>query len=308
MKDQAGWPPYQPEKGEWIWRDADDNGEFDAGEYQANGGEDSPSVPGWWVDRAGNVWRATETKGIRFFPSQGLDVNGSPKGDFKTLRTFPRPEGFKMVKRLRYDSASDTLYMGGTTAEAENQHWKPMGPMIACYDGWLNGAQKLRWRVTLPYSHGASGHESCEPMGFDVADDFIFVQFFRGQGAAAGPCIGDVAARGFHHLAIGGERGGADFARGFQAFEDGRGHGVLTRFTRMHGIAMQRNQRRRQRGGLRGHAGSGRCGHGRKPAGFCRCFGAITAVLAPQIDEHVVLVDKHHLVLLRQLPERFGEG
>lgn len=81
------------------------------------------------------------------------------------------------MKRLRYDAASDTLYLGGTTAKDKNQHWKPMGPVLARYDGWLHGERKLRWRITLPYTIGSRGHESCEPMGLDVAGDFIFVPY-----------------------------------------------------------------------------------------------------------------------------------
>ena len=171
------WPPNQPEKGEWIWRDANGNGAFDAGEFAADGGTDAPSAQGWWVDRAGGVWLATETKGLRYFPAQGLDAAGNPQWDFAQMQLFPQPEGFREVKRLRYDSASDTLYLGGTTATDKNQHWKPMGPVVARYDGWLRGEKKLRWRITLPYAHGASGHESCEPMGFDVAGDFLFAPY-----------------------------------------------------------------------------------------------------------------------------------
>jgi hypothetical protein len=175
IKKDDAWPPNQPEKGEWIWRDANGNGAFDAGEFAAHGGADAPAAQGWWVDRQGGVWLATETKGLRYFPCGGLDTHGNPQWDFATMQTFPHPEGFREVKRVRYDAASDTLYLGGTTAEDKNQHWKPMGPILARYDGWLHGAKKLRWRVTLPYARGSAGHESCEPMGFDVAGDFIFV-------------------------------------------------------------------------------------------------------------------------------------
>lgn len=169
------WPPNQPEKGEWIWRDANGDGAFDEGEFATQGGADAPAAQGWWVDRAGGVWLATETQGLRYFPCGGLDPKGNPQWGYATMKTFPHPEGFLEVKRIRYDVASDTLYLGGTTAEEKNQHWKPMGPVLARYDGWLHGGQKLRWRVTLPYVHGSSGHESCEPMGFDVAGDFVFV-------------------------------------------------------------------------------------------------------------------------------------
>ena len=177
VKTKDGWPANQPERGEWIWRDTDGNGALDTGEFLTNHGTDAPAAQGWWVDRLGNVWLATERNGLRLFPSQGLDARGNPKWDFATMQTFPHPEGFREVKRLRYDADRDILYLGGTTAEDKNQHWKPMGPVLACYEGWLHGTKRQRWRITLPYATGSSGHESCEPMGFDVAGDFLFVPY-----------------------------------------------------------------------------------------------------------------------------------
>jgi hypothetical protein len=177
VAEKQGWPAHQPEKGEWIWRDANGNGAFDADEFQVNGGADAPSAQGWWVDRAGGVWLATETKGLRYFPAQPLDARGNPQWTFESMRTFPHPAELREVKRLRYDATNDVLYLGGTTAEVRNQHWKPMGPALACYDGWLHGTPKLRWQITLPYAPGASGHESCEPMGFDIAGDYIFAPY-----------------------------------------------------------------------------------------------------------------------------------
>ncbi|WP_265594219.1 hypothetical protein [Haloferula sp. BvORR071] len=191
VKVKTEWPPHQPEKGEWIWRDADGNGAFDEGEFTANGGDDAPSAQGWWVDAAGNVWLATEKDGIRLFPSQGLDPKENPRWDFATIQSFPHPAEFQEVKRLRYDPATDTMYLGGSTAEDKNQHWKPMGPVLARYDHWLKGERKCAWTVTLPYVKGSSGHESCEPMGFDVAGDFIFVPY-TGASKSAGVCTGRV--------------------------------------------------------------------------------------------------------------------
>jgi hypothetical protein len=179
--NNKNWPPHQPAKGEWIWRDAgapsgSGNGAFDAGEYLTRG-DDAPGSQGWWVDEGGNVWLASETQGIRMYPLQGLDAHGNPMWDFSTMRTFTRPKEFKRVKRLRYDVRNDALYLGGTTEEHENQHWKPMGPVLARYDGWLRGDKTLRWRIVAPYAKGSSRHASCEPMSFDVAGDHLFVPY-----------------------------------------------------------------------------------------------------------------------------------
>jgi hypothetical protein len=64
----------------------------EAGEFQTNNGADTPEAQGWWVDGQGNVWLATETKGLRFFPMQGLDAHGNPQWDYKTMVTFPQQE------------------------------------------------------------------------------------------------------------------------------------------------------------------------------------------------------------------------
>ena len=173
------WPPHQPERGEWIWRDANGNGAFDADEFAANGGSDAPASQGWWVDAVGNVWLATQRQGIRFLPVQGTDGQGNPNWDFAKMRLFPHPAGFDEVKRLSYDPVSDVLYLGGTTADHRNQHWKPMGPVIARYDRWLkrSGRSPRRWTLVAPYAQGSSGHTSCEPMGFDVAGDYLFLPY-----------------------------------------------------------------------------------------------------------------------------------
>ncbi len=174
-----GWPPNQPARGEWLWRDANGNGGFDAGEYATRGDADAPAAQGWWVDDAGGVWLAGETRGIRYFPLLGLDAHGNPRWDYAGMRTFPQPAGFKQIKRLRYVPATDTLFLGGTTDDHGNQHWKPMGPVIARYDGWLkaDGRAASRWQIVAPYERGSNGHTSCEPMGFDVAGDFVFVPY-----------------------------------------------------------------------------------------------------------------------------------
>ncbi len=200
-KSDPTWPPHQPASGEWIWRDANGNGAFDDGEFtqprSSRGNEapskqkdqslltsaatreavNAPASQGWWVDARGNVWLATETRGIRLFPSQGLDAKGNPIWSFTNMQTFAAPPEFKQLKRVRYLPDTDTLFLAGVTDEHKNQHWKPSGPVIARYDGWLKGARQLRWKIVAPYADGSQGHSSCEPMGFDVAGDFIFVPY-----------------------------------------------------------------------------------------------------------------------------------
>ncbi len=172
-----GWPANQPAQGAWIWRDANGNGSLDQSEFLSSGGADLPEAQGWWVDDQGTVWLATETEGIMRFPLVGIDQPGNPEWNFQTRHVFPKPSGFDRIKRLRYDPASDTMYLGGTTREHANQHWKPMGPVITRFDRWTSPDPKPRWTIVAPYAKGSHGHESCEPMGFDIAGDYLFVPY-----------------------------------------------------------------------------------------------------------------------------------
>ncbi|MGC8640983.1 MAG: hypothetical protein ACP5XB_14045 [Isosphaeraceae bacterium] len=172
-----GWPKNQPARGAWVWRDADGNGVLDKSEFKSNDGRDLPDAQGWWVDTTGSVWLVTETEGIIRLPIQGLDERGNPKWDFRSRQLFARPSGFERIKRLRYDPVTDTMYLGGTTKEHANQHWKPMGPVIARFDHWTRAKAEPRWTLVAPYARGSHGHESCEPMGFDVAGDYLFVPY-----------------------------------------------------------------------------------------------------------------------------------
>ncbi|MCL2710325.1 MAG: hypothetical protein FWE95_05545 [Planctomycetaceae bacterium] len=187
------------ENGEWIWH-------YDTA-FDFQPGRNEPTAQGWWVDSENNIWRASEREGIRLFRfSKKVTFEGtvetpfgpiearfeSPHWSFANLDTFPHPKEFRQVKRIRYYPETDTLYLGGCAVvegvEHKNQHWKPMGPVIARYDNFLKGdgaglggpgqtEGKLRWLTVLPYVSGSSGHESCEPMGFDVAGDYIFVPY-----------------------------------------------------------------------------------------------------------------------------------
>ncbi len=176
-KDDANWPPNQPEKGEWIWRDANGNGAFDAGEYSSDGGRDAPPLWGWWVDGQGNVWQATESSGIREFPCGGLDANGSPIYRFTSMRTAPMPAPFTRLERIYYFPANDTMYLAGYTARHPHDHgmWKVLGRVICRYDNWSGGGRKPRWEVVPNYK--ADGSWEGKPASMTIAGDYLFVAY-----------------------------------------------------------------------------------------------------------------------------------
>jgi hypothetical protein len=205
--NKDGWPPHQPAKGEWIWRSKNSNGAFDADEFESRE-SDAPPSQGWWVDNNGGIWLVTEKQGLRYFPCK--IKNGGPHWSYATMQTFPHAGEFDEVKRVRYDAKTDTLYLGGTKGADRNQHWKPMGPVIARYDNWLKGDKKLRWQITAPYQKGSAGHESCEPMGFDVAGDYVFVPY-TGAGRQIGFKTGHIEVfRADNGASVGWMEPGAD--------------------------------------------------------------------------------------------------
>ena len=107
----------------------------------------------------------------------GREVGVYKDGDVLGMAGYPKPAELLRVKRLRYQPKEDVMYLGGTTAEHANQHWKPMGPVVCRYDRWSRDDRKLRWTIVAPYQKGSTGHESCEPMGFDVAGDYLFAPY-----------------------------------------------------------------------------------------------------------------------------------
>ena len=178
--DRGAWPPHQPFKGEWIWRDTNGNGAMDAGEYQSNGGKNAGGI--LWPDDRGNLWHA-QGREVRCLPVQGLDARGVPVWDYAKAQVWPKPAEFDEMRRVHYLADREALLVGGTKGGDRNQHWKPMGPVLARYDGWMKGERKLRWKTVLPLERGSQGHESVEPMSFDVAGDFLFVAYTRGMKA-----------------------------------------------------------------------------------------------------------------------------
>jgi hypothetical protein len=179
VKDREdGWPPHQPDADAWLWTDADGDGRMDADEYAAlpTGGNI------FWPDANGGIWQERQGS-IAYLPFGGITAQGVPSWAIDKTRVLPKPAEFTQVRRVHYETDRDLLLVGGNNAEDHNQHWKPMGPILATYDNALGGTPKLRWVITLPYEKGSAHHESREPISFDVAGDYVFVAYTRGLAA-----------------------------------------------------------------------------------------------------------------------------
>ncbi|MCA1963492.1 MAG: hypothetical protein LDL31_06060 [Prosthecobacter sp.] len=170
------WPQNQPPDSAWLWRAADGDGGIGDDEFEKLPTRD-PEAHGWWVDERGGLWRPTLKSGILHLPCGGIDPKGVPRWSLAQRQTQPHPAELDRVQRLRYLPASDVMLLSGSRGEHKNQHWKPMGPVLVCYDRW-SGERALRWQKVLPYIPGsARGHESAEPASFDVAGDYAFVVY-----------------------------------------------------------------------------------------------------------------------------------
>jgi hypothetical protein len=178
-QNREGWPPHQPENGEWIWRDSNGNGSFDPDEYVSNGDKNSPGTWGIYIDDDGNLWQATVTEGIRKFPLQGLDTYGNPIWDYKTMQTLPMPEPFTEIRRIQYDAKDDVMYLGGWTVDHpyDNHNWKELGQVVIRYDNWSTDKREIRYQLLTPWDT----MNEVVTMSMSVAGDYLFLgETFKG--------------------------------------------------------------------------------------------------------------------------------
>lgn len=175
--EMHGYPPGQPEAGEWAWIDRNGDGKIQPAEIMTNNRRSTGGV--WTVDAKGAIWQIND-RSIRMMPMTGLLPSGAPAWDYTRSREIPLPPDLDVGRRLRYIPDRDMLVIGGNRGDDKNQHWKPMGPALCVYGEALSQAPRLLHSVVLPYEKGAHGHESAEPISFDVAGDYIFVAYTRG--------------------------------------------------------------------------------------------------------------------------------
>lgn len=156
-----------------LWLDLDGNGRKDPGESTTNlAGE----TRGWFVEPQGGVWQAPLRGGILYYPLAEIQANGVPVYRQAERQSSAMPAPFTELRRIVFDRTADVMYLGGSTAQARAEHWKPMGPNLARFDAW-HGERQLAWHEVLPHEKGRGGHESYEPFDFAVEGDYVFVVY-----------------------------------------------------------------------------------------------------------------------------------
>ncbi len=169
-----GWPPHQPEKGLWIWRDSDGEGDFDKNEYHSTS-KGGTRGWGWWVDTNGDIWQTiTNPHAIRKFPLQGFDKHGNPIYAWQSMTEETLPEPFNSVTRIEYHPDSDTMYLCGYTDKYpfNPDWWKDAGKVIARYDDWSKGNRKYRYTMLTPWD--LKSNPKVTTIAMTAAGDYLF--------------------------------------------------------------------------------------------------------------------------------------
>ena len=130
----------------------------------------------WDVTENGDIWHGDAPgKTIRRYPFGGWTKDGKPKYDWQNPQTFPRPEGWDVIRRIKYDPKTDSLYLFGYLTGQKIETWGVVGTTARRYDGWLSGKPKLRWtNESLPRDRNADKEGPITPQGLDIAGDYIF--------------------------------------------------------------------------------------------------------------------------------------
>jgi hypothetical protein len=173
--EHGAYPPNEPGKEEWIWRDANGNGDFDRDEYTQTTPPSTWNVNwGWWVDSKGDIWQTGN--GLRHFKCQGLDAHGSPIYDFAPthLETIAMPAPFNELRRVVYLPDTDCMYLVGYSANYPfknySDEWKMAGCLICCYQNWSKGNRVANWQIPLP---DGNGHDK-QVLSIAVEGDYLF--------------------------------------------------------------------------------------------------------------------------------------
>jgi len=145
----------QPEKGRWIWRDLNGDGDFQADEFLEADGVREPESWAWWVDEKGDVWQGDQTgkEPIRHYLLQWLDEKGNPVYSRAKSETLPLPAPMNHLLRIEYHPAADTMYLTGHTTDRPKTggEWGQVGSEAWRIDNWSKGNRAPRWRIALPY-------------------------------------------------------------------------------------------------------------------------------------------------------------
>jgi len=169
---KAGYPGCPPGN-DFLWRDKNANGGFDADEFAPG-----PGMPnlgyGMWVDSDGtlfscNHWAASGI-GIRAWKMQGFDEHGNPIYDYSAgnYSEFQRPEGSHgELRRVEYFPDTDTIFVASTSLSDGD---RDAGNRIVRYDHWSTPQRTIAWTLDPPM-------DGTKISSISVAGDYLFLGY-----------------------------------------------------------------------------------------------------------------------------------
>jgi hypothetical protein len=129
----------------------------------------------WYVDKKGGIWNGDgPNKTIRYFPFEGWSKSYTPIYDWNHQRVWPWPKGWQLVRRVMYDTSTDTLYLTGYLDGQNVETWGVAGAAAQRYDGWLKGGMKLRWTIDMPRDGNTDKQGPLTPQSVDIAGNYLF--------------------------------------------------------------------------------------------------------------------------------------
>jgi hypothetical protein len=105
----------------------------------------------------------------------GWSADGKPLYDWTHPQRWPWPEGWDVIRRVKYEPKGDTLYVTGYLKGQKVESWGVAGATARRYDGWLSGKPTLRWTGALPHDDNADATGPLTPEGMDIAGDYMFL-------------------------------------------------------------------------------------------------------------------------------------
>jgi hypothetical protein len=129
----------------------------------------------WDVDESGAIWHGDAPgKRIRRYPFQAWR-EGKPVYDWNKPQSWPWPEGWDAVRRVRYDEATDSLYLSGYLKGERIETWGVVGNTVRRYDDWVKGTPSLRWTIQTPHDGNTDAKEGpLSPSSMAAAGDYLF--------------------------------------------------------------------------------------------------------------------------------------
>ena len=150
----------------------------------------------WNIAKNGDLFTIGDPQTIIHYKYGGLDQNRNPLWD-ATNATTEVVAAFKPVRRVVYDSDSDTMYLAG---DVKDGNW---GSFLGVkkFTDWSNGNRNAAFTAELPYRDkdyaGNSNYGGGDPITFSVAGEYIFIGYGMGHirilNKADGTLVGNVA-------------------------------------------------------------------------------------------------------------------